>query len=360
MRKLILVLIALGGLSGGAFAGWYWWTVGRFLETTDNAYVHGDISIVSPKVAGYIREVRVSDNQQIAAGDVLVVIDQADHAAQMAQAEATVEAQKAAIGSIDSRIVLARALIAQADATVVAAEAEQRRCRQDFTRLQNLVRSDFASQQRFDGADADLRKADAAVTKARAAATAERDQLGVLQASRHEAEAKLRQTEASFDLAQQNLEHTIVRAPVDGVVGNRSVQLGQYVRAGTMLMAVVPLPEVYVVANFKETQLARMRRGQPVELEIDAFPDRRLIGTLDSFAPASGAQFSLLPPENATGNFTKVVQRLPVRIAIPADNPLSGLLRPGLSVQVSVDTRAEGNGPLAVGGIFGAAAAAER
>jgi membrane fusion protein (multidrug efflux system) len=226
MRKLILVLIALGGLSGGAFAGWYWWTVGRFLETTDNAYVHGDISIVSPKVAGYIREVRVSDNQQVAAGDVLVVIDQADHAAQMAQAEATVEAQKAAIGSIDSRIVLARALIAQADATVVAAEAEQRRCRQDFTRLQNLVRSDFASQQRFDGADADLRKADAAVTKARAAATAERDQLGVLQASRHEAEAKLRQTEASLDLARQNLEHTIVRAPVDGVVGNRSVQLG--------------------------------------------------------------------------------------------------------------------------------------
>ena len=146
---------------------------------------------------------------------------------------------------------------------------------------------------------------------------------------------------------------------MDGVIGNKGVQLGQYVKAGTAMLAVVPLPDVYIVANFKETQLAGMRRGQPVELSIDAFPNHSLHGTVDSFAPASGAQFSLLPPENATGNFTKVVQRIPVRIAVPTDNPLSGLLRPGLSVQVSVDTRAEGVGPLMAGSIFGTAAAAE-
>ena len=359
MRKAVLVVVALAALAGGAYGGWEWWTVGRFFESTDNAYVHSDITIVSPKIAGYVSEIRVAENQEVASGDVLVVLDDAEYRAQAGRAEAAAEAAQAAIGSIDSRIVLEHSMIAQSVASVASAEADLHRARQDYERVKSLVTGDNVSKQRYDTAEADLRKAEAAVNKAVAARAAEGDQLGVLQASRKEAEAKLRQAIANRDLAHDNLRHAVIRAPVDGVVGNKGVQLGQYVKAGTAMLAVVPLPDVYIVANFKETQLAGMRRGQPVELSVDAFPNHTLHGTVDSFAPASGAQFSLLPPENATGNFTKVVQRIPVRIAVASDNPLSGLLRPGLSVEVSVDTRAEGVGPLAAGGIFGTAAAAE-
>jgi membrane fusion protein (multidrug efflux system) len=359
MRKSVLVVVALAAVASGAYGGWGWWTVGRYFESTDNAYVHSDITIVSPKIAGYVSEIRVAENQEVASGDVLVVLDDAEYRAQAGQAEAAAEAAQAAIGSIDSRIVLEHSMIAQSVASVASAEADLHRARQDYDRVKSLVTGDNVSKQRYDTAEADLRKAEAAVNKAVAAQAAEGDQLGVLQASRKEAEAKLRQAIANRDLAHDNLRHTVIRAPVDGVVGNKGVQLGQYVKAGTAMVAVVPLPDVYIVANFKETQLAGMRRGQPVELSVDAFPNHTLHGTVDSFAPASGAQFSLLPPENATGNFTKVVQRIPVRIAVASDNPLSGLLRPGLSVEVSVDTRAEGVGPLAAGGIFGTAAAAE-
>ena len=169
---------------------------------------------------------------------------------------------------------------------------------------------------------------------------------------------ELAQAQATLDVAQNDLDNTVIKAPVDGVVGNKGVQTGQYVKVGTQLMAVVPLPQVYIVANFKETQLENMRPGQPVEISIDAYPNHKLIGTVESFAPASGAVFSLLPPENATGNFTKVVQRVPIRIAVPKENALAGLLRPGLSVEVSVDTRAVGTGPTLAGAIFGAAQAA--
>lgn len=359
MRKAVLVVVALATMVGGAYGGWEWWTVGRFCESTDNAYVHSDISIVSPKIAGYVSEIRVAENQEVAAGDVLVVLDDAEYRAQAGQADAAVEAAQAAIGSIDSRIVLEHSMIAQSDASTASAEADLHRARQDYDRVKSLVTGDNVSKQRYDTAEADLRKAAAAVNKAVAGQAAEHDQLGVLQASRKEAEAKLRQAIANRDLAHNNLQHAVIRAPVGGVIGNKGVQLGQYVKAGTAMLALVPLPDVYIVANFKETQLAGMRRGQPVELSVDAFPNQFLHGTVDSFAPASGSQFSLLPPENATGNFTKVVQRIPVRIAVPAANPLSGLLRPGLSVEVSVDTRAEGVGPLTAGGIFGTAAAAE-
>jgi membrane fusion protein (multidrug efflux system) len=320
--------------------------------------VHSDISIISPKVAGYIADIRVTENQEVSAGTVLAVIDDAEYRAQVAQAEAAMEAQSAAIGSIDSKIILERSMIAQSEASVASADADLYRARQDYDRVKSLVSGDTVSRQRFDTAQADLRKAEAAFAKAQAGVAAERDQLGVLEASRKEEEAKLRQAEATLDLARDNLKHTVIRAPVDGVIGNKGVQLGQYVKAGSAMMAVVPLPEVYVVANFKETQLRDMRRGQPVELTVDAFPNTVLHGTVASFAPASGSQFSLLPPENATGNFTKVVQRIPVRIAVPSDNPLSGLLRPGLSVEAAVDTRDEGTGPLTAGGIFGTAAAA--
>jgi membrane fusion protein (multidrug efflux system) len=204
--------------------------------------------------------------------------------------------------------------------------------------------SDFASRQRFEQAEADARKAEAALAKSRAAFAAEQNQLAVLRSQQREEEAKLQQARANLQITQNDLDNTVIRAPMSGVAGNRAGQIGQYVKPGTQLLSLVPLPRVYVTANFKETQLTRMRLGQVAEVWVDAYPDLTLEGRIESFAPASGAQFSLLPPDNATGNFTKIVQRVPVRIALPANGPLAGLLRPGLSVTVSVDTREAGEG----------------
>ena len=237
------------------------------------------------------------------------------------------------------------------------AEADLTLARQDHERYQRLARDDFASEQRFQTATADLKKAEAGLAEAQAALASARNQTTVLEAERTKAEAEGRQAEASLDLARTNLDRTVIRAPEPGVIGNKGVRVGELVRSGDQLMALVPLPKVYVVANFKETQLDRMRPGQPVELEIDALPGSRFVGRVESFAPGTGSEFSLLPPENATGNFTKIVQRVPVRIAVPADSPLAGLLRPGLSVVASVDTRTPGETAAADSGVIGAARA---
>ncbi|OYD84123.1 HlyD family secretion protein [Azospirillum tabaci] len=354
VRKIVLSGVAVAALVGGGYAGWEWWTEGRFFESTDNAYVHSDITVVSPKVSAYVRDVRVAENQQVAAGDVLAVLDDQDFRAKVAEAEANVAAQKAALGTIDSKLQLQKAIIDQAAASVASAEAEQRRAQQDFDRTRALASDSWASRQKFETADADLRKATAETARSRAALVAEQDQVGVLNASRSETDARLRQAEAALQTARNDLNNTVIRAPVDGVVGNRGVQVGQYARPGVQLLSLVPLPDVYVVANFKETQLARMRPGQPVTVEVDAYPDKHLLGRVESFAPASGSQFSLLPPENATGNFTKIVQRVPVRIALPRDSALSGLLRPGLSVVAEVDTRGAEDQPHNAGTVMGA------
>ena len=354
VRKIVLSGVAVAALAGGGYAGWGWWTEGRFFESTDNAYVHSDITVVSSKVSAYVRDVRVAENQQVAGGEVLAVLDDQDFRAKLAEAEANVAAQRAALGTIDSKLLLQKAIIDQAAASLASAEAEQRRTQQDFDRTRALASESWASRQKFETADADLRKAVAETDRSRAALAAERDQVGVLSAGRIETEARLRQAEAALETARNDLDNTVIRAPVDGVVGNRGVQVGQYARPGVQLLSLVPLPDVYVVANFKETQLSRMRPGQPVAVEIDAYPGKALLGKVESFAPASGSQFSLLPPENATGNFTKIVQRVPVRIALPRDNALAGLLRPGLSVIAEVDTRGAEEAPPVAGTVFGA------
>jgi membrane fusion protein, multidrug efflux system len=360
MRKIILSLVALAliGIAGGG--GWYWWTTGRFFESTDNAYVQGDISVISPKIAGYVREVRVIDNQQVRAGDVLALIDDEDFAAKTAEARAAVAAEQAAIAGIDRKLEWQTSMIEAAKANVVSAQAELTRAQPNYERYKKMVATNIVAKSDYDEVEATLRKAEAEVTRTQAELTAEQGQLVVLLADRKQADAELARAQAALTAAKNDLDNTVIKAPVDGVVGNKGVQVGQYVKVGTQLMAIVPLPQVYVVANFKETQLENMRQGQPVEIAIDAYPHQTLVGTVESFAPASGAVFSLLPPENATGNFTKVVQRVPVRIAVPRDNPLAGLIRPGLSVVVSVDTRAAGTGPTLAGSIFGAAQAATR
>jgi membrane fusion protein (multidrug efflux system) len=353
IRKFLLAGIGFVVVVAALVWGWQWWTVDRFFQSTDDAYVQSDVSVVSPKIQGYIRELRVTDNQQVKAGDVLAVIEDNDFSAKLQQSQAAVDAQAAMLGTIDAQIALQGSQIAQAQAGVASSEADLKRTELDYLRYKNLSSSEWASRQRYEQADADYRKAVAALAKSRADLATQRDQLGVLQAQRHQTEANLAEAKASLQLAQIDLDNTLIRAPVDGVVGNRGVQVGQLVKAGTQLLSIVPLPFVYVLANFKETQLARMRPGQEVRLSVDAYPNAKLVGRVESFSPGSGAQFSLLPPENATGNFTKIVQRVPVRIAVSADNKLAGWLRPGLSVTASVDTRGEGTlaGP---GTAFGA------
>ena len=356
MRNKIMIAAVVLVLALGGYGGWYWWTVWRFFESTDDAYIASNVSVISPKVEGYIKEVRVRENQAVKKGAVLFVIDHTDFAAKVAQNKAAVETEEAAVATFDSRLDLQQAMIAQAQATLQSAEADLLRTQEDYKRYSELMSSDYASRQRFDQAKADLRKAEAETAKSQAALAAAKSQVGVLRSQRREEEARLLQARANLALAQNDLDNTTIRAPVSGVVGNRAGQIGQYVKPGTELLSLVPLPRVYVTANFKETQLTRMRPGQRAIVAVDAYPDHPLNGRIESFAPASGAEFSLLPPDNATGNFTKIVQRVPVRIALPRHDPLARLLRPGLSVTVSVDTRDKGEAT-AAGGIVGAAEA---
>ncbi len=354
-RKIVIAAVALA-LALGGYGGWYWWTELRFYQSTDDAYIASDVSVISPKIEGYIKEVRVRENQAVKKGAVLFVIDDSDFAAKLAQAQAAVATEEAAVATYGSRLDLQQAMIAQAQATVESAEADLTRTQQDYQRYRALMTTDFASRQRFEQAQADARKAEAETAKSQAALAAAKSQLGVLGSQRQEEAAKLQQARANLALAQNNVDSTVIRAPVSGIVGNRAGQVGQYVKPGTELLSLVPLPRVYVTANFKETQLTRMRPGQRAEVSVDAYPGHPLAGRIDSFAPASGAEFSLLPPDNATGNFTKIVQRVPVRIALPRQDPLARLLRPGLSVTVSVDTRDQGE-TVAGDGIVGTAEA---
>ncbi|CAK0762917.1 membrane fusion protein, multidrug efflux system [Azospirillaceae bacterium] len=339
VRKIILATVAVAALTGAGKSGWEWWTTGRFVQSTDDAYLHSDITAISAKIAGYVKTVAVGDNQQVEAGDVLVVIEDRDAKVQLDQAKAAIEVAQAVIAGIDTRLQLQKGMIAQASAALSGAEAEFHRSSQDYKRIRTLNSASWASRQKLDTAEADYQKSQALLQKAQAALVTERDQIFVLEASRREQEARMRQAEVQLHQAQNDVENTIIRAPVGGVIGNRGVRPGLYARPGVQLMSLVPLPSVYVAANFKETQIARMRVGQPVVIKVDAWPEKPLMGQVESFAPASGSQFSLLPPENATGNFTKIVQRVPVRISVPDDNMLAGLLRPGLSVVVEVDTR---------------------
>ena len=359
MPRHLLVALAVIAVLALAGIGTYWWTTLRFIETTDDAYVASDTTIIGPKIDGYVRAVPVRDNQQVKAGDVLVIIDDRDFAAKLGEAEAALAAERAQLETLGSQIALQHALIAEAGANMANAEAEQGRAATDLTRYRDLIASKVASTQRYEQAAADAKKAAAVLAAMRAAATAAQGQLGVLQAQLRQQQAKIAEAEAARDLARSDFDSTVIRSPADGVIGNKGVEPGQYVRAGAQLLAVVPLPSVYVTANFKETQLVRMMPGQVAKLSIDAFPGPEIEGHIESLSPASGSQWSILPPENATGNFTKIVQRVPVRIAVPAQNPLAGRLRPGLSVVVSVDTRQHPpEGGAAV--IWGAASAATR
>ncbi|NNN24625.1 HlyD family secretion protein [Pseudomonas nitroreducens] len=343
-RKALKLAVAAAAILGaGAYAG-HWWLDGRFLEKTDDAYVGGDVTVISPRVAGYIAELKVSDNQLVHAGDLLARIDDRDYRAALAKADGAVHAEEAALTNVDAQASLQDALIRQSQAEIDAAAAEEVRTRDDQRRYATLVRTNAVSVEAAQRADASFKSARANSDKARASLLAARRQLDVIQSQRQQAQAALEQAIAARDLARLNLSYTELRAPVDGYIGNRRARVGSYVAAGTQLLAVVPAQGLWVDANFKEDQLARMQPGQAVAIEADILPGKVFHGHLDSLAPATGAQFSILPPENATGNFTKIVQRVPVRVHLDDADGRLGNLRPGLSVLVEVDTRAHDHG----------------
>ena len=333
------VALTAAVLAAGAY-GAHWWTTGRFHEETDDAYVGGDVTVVGAKVGGYIAELPVTDNQVVRAGELLARIDARDYDAALQRAAGAVEAQEAAIANLAAAAALQQAVIAKATAGIAAASAEEQRARDDFARYQDLVRRSAVSVESSQRAEAAFKTAQAGSARARAEQLAAERQLDVIATQKRQAQAALDQARAERELARLNVGYTELRAPRDGYIGNRKARLGTYVGVGTPLMSVVPAQGLWVDANFKEDQLARMQAGQPVRIRADAWPGVVMHGRLGSLAPATGAQFSVLPAENATGNFTKIVQRVPVRIQLDAADDRLGRLRPGLSVVVEVDTAA--------------------
>ncbi len=438
-KKLLLPALGAIFLAIALWFAWNWYTTGRWIVATDNAYIRADITMIAAKTEGYVREIPVADNQQVQMGDVLLRLDprdsdvglssaQADLAQAQAQAakaraeerriasdaqrlaaesqaafssaqqaqslarQASADANSRAL-SVDvaqAQVIAQSDLVEQAQASLSAAEAASAVASADRGRYQALAGRGFVSQARLDQVEAQARSAAAKVAEARAAVVVARQQVAVLNASRARsssdagsagagaagaqsgaagalakaraslagvrsgqsaigsANATVIAADAAVQAAQARLEgarlgqaYGLITAPVSGQITNRTVQVGQLVRPGAILMAVVPLNQVFVVANFKETQIGKLVHGQPVTLKIDAYPDQKVTGKIDSLAAASGSQFSLLPTDTATGNFTKIVQRVPVRIVIDPQWRVKGFLRPGLSVTVQVDTKAQ-------------------
>jgi membrane fusion protein (multidrug efflux system) len=334
---LLAVVVALAFVAVATLR-WDSWVGSRAIQATNDAYVRADLTRLSSRVAGEVLTVAVSDFQHVKAGDLLIQIDPADYQAQVAQAEANVAAAQAAFDNLSSQIELQYATIAQAEAQQVSASALEVEAQQEQARQQSLAQTDAGTRQRLEQATAAYAKAQADVHASRAVVAAQRHQLEVLQGTKKQRAADLEAAKAALTAAKLKLGYTRITAPFDGVVSERQVQPGDYVNVGSNLINVVPLPNVYVIANYKETQLTRVRPGQPVGIRVDTFPNDRLRGRVERIAPASGSQFALLPPDNATGNFTKVVQRIPVRIKFDPNQPLLERLLPGMSVETRIHT----------------------
>jgi len=338
VKRAALALALTLGIAAVADLGYDYLTTGRYLESTDDAYVKADSTIISPKVSGYIAQVLVGDNQPVKAGQLLARIDDRDFKAALDQAHADVAASEAAVRNLEAQIALQQPIIEQGTADVAAAEANLQFAQEEQVRYDGLMKTGSGTIQRAQQTDAALREKIAQLQHGKSGLLAAQRKVDVLTTERAKAVAQLDRARAVEAQAALNLSYTKITAPVEGTVGARSLRVGQFVQAGTQLMAVVPLDGVYVVANFKETQLTHVRNGQPVEIQIDSFHGTKLRGHVDSLSPASGLEFALLPPDNATGNFTKIVQRVPVKIVLD-DHTLTGLLRPGMSAEPTVDTK---------------------
>ncbi|MGD0642412.1 MAG: HlyD family secretion protein [Roseiarcus sp.] len=372
-RRFLLPAVLLIAFGYGGYLAYDWFVEGRFLVTTDDAYVGADTAVIAAKVAAHVADVAVADNALVHAGDLLVRLDDGDYRLAVAAAKDKIATQDATIARIGRQIEAQGAAIAQAAAQVESAAAQiqgagadQQRAKLEFDRSLKLAETNFGSQQRLEQATADRARTAAAMSAASAAKAAAdaalagaKDNLEVLKAQQTEAARVRGELVTAEEKAERDLSFTEIRSPFDGVVGNKAVELGQYAQPGTRLLALVPLSSAYVDANFKETQLDSIRPGQKVDLAVDSFDGRVIPGVVASIAPASGAEFSLLPPDNATGNFTKVVQRIAVRIAVAPEALKDGTLRPGLSVVASVHTRDESQPKPSLLGALGFGAAAK-
>jgi membrane fusion protein, multidrug efflux system len=340
LNKRTLLAFALAvAMLGGGFAGARWWLNGRYMVSTDDAYVFAHNRTLASKISGYVDSIPMQDNARVRAGDVIATIDDGDYRLAVDAARDKVATQQTTVDRIGRQIIAQGANVDQAKAQMVSANASAKKMQLEFDRQQALAVQKFASQQTLEQAEANRDQSIAAVQSAQATIDAAKDNLDVLSAQQQEAIRTLDELKTAQAQAERNLSFTVIRAPVDGVFGNRAVQAGDYVQIGQRIASLVPLSDVYIDANFKETQLARIRPGQSVSISVDALPDDAIKGRVASLSPASGSVFSLLPPDNATGNFTKIVQRLPVRIEVPATFAAQNLLRPGMSVVVSVDTQ---------------------
>ncbi|OCP00616.1 MULTISPECIES: HlyD family secretion protein [unclassified Ensifer] len=339
LRNLLFASAAVAVAAGAADFSWQYWTAGRFQVSTDDAYVKADSTTIAPKVSGHIAAVLVADNEKVSAGQILARIDDRDFKVSLEQARAQVEAAEANITNKQSALAAQQSAIDAAKATVEADRADQTFAEQDDKRYSELARQGFGTIQNAQQAASRIAAARAAVTRDSAALANAVKQLDVIKAELAQAKAALDSVRAAEHQAELNLSYTALAAPIDGVIGNRTLRVGQYVQAGTQLMAVVPTDEAYIVANYKETQLADVHPGQAVTIEVDTFPGQIFEGHVDSISPASGQEFALLPPDNATGNFTKVVQRIPVKIVLDRSRPISVALRPGMSVYPTIDTK---------------------
>ncbi|GGA40081.1 transporter [Dyella nitratireducens] len=337
----ICILLAIAGL----VALVYWWVVGRFIQSTDDAYLQADSVTVAPKVSGYVTDVYVGDNATVKAGDALVRLDSRQYQAALDQATATVDARQADIARAQAGIQQQQAAIEQARAQLQVAQVSSKHAEDEVRRYGPLAKTGAESGDQLSVLISNRDQARATLAADKAALDQAQARVADLNAQIAQARAQLEAAQASAKQSQLDLQDTLIRSSLNGRVGDRTVRVGQYAQPGTRLMTVVPVQSIYLTANFKETQIGRMRAGQPATVHVDALPDADLHGVVDSFAPGTGSQFALLPPENATGNFTKIVQRVPVRIRIHTDEQTRKRLVPGLSVTVDVDTRSEGDIP---------------
>jgi membrane fusion protein, multidrug efflux system len=344
LRRRFLMLVSVPMAVALIVAGaTYYWSSTRFVVSTDDAYVQADSTTVASRVSGYVSAVMIEDHQAVKAGQVLATIDDRDLRAALDQARADVRASQAAVDDLQAQLTEQSALIARARAGVNASQAALELASLNQVRYRKMAGIGFGSEQQSQEAAARAQERSADLARDRAALASEHGQMQVLQAKLAQTQALRDRSQAVERRAALELGYTTIIAPIDGVVAARTVRLGQYVQAGTQLMALVPLRQVYIMANFKETQLTHVRAGEPVRVRVDTFPHIDLHACVDSLAPASGLEFSLLPPDNATGNFTKIVQRIPVKIRLDSSQTLTGRLRVGMSVEASVDTRpAEG------------------
>jgi membrane fusion protein (multidrug efflux system) len=341
-RRLFVFLTVLGLIAATLFA--HWLMVGRFLESTDNAYVQGEITRVSSQLSARVDKVLVQDNQHVEQGELLAVLEAADFQLARQRAQAILATREAELAQAKSKLHQQGSLIAASQADVSATQANLGRTQIDLSRAQTLRKPGYVSEERVTTLAADSRVARSQVTKAQADLQAQRQQVSTLEAEIKRLEAQISSARTDLAQADLNLARTEIHAPISGFIGQRAARTGQYVQSGAYLLSLVPDQDIWIQANFKETQIGRMQAGQKAELTFDSFPDTPIEAQVDSLFAASGAQFSLLPPDNATGNFTKVVQRIPVKLTFAADNPLKGQIRPGMSVEVKVDITADQRG----------------